>query len=247
MNRPGEAPGASSSQRAEAAQAAGFYKNAVQESELQQLRQQYRHVPVSDSWLAALEEDTFGEEYLDCPSFELPSWFAGVMSSLTILAILICFGWWRWRKTTLKARRAEEAISDQGKRLQEQAQLEREAITAAPRRSQKVSSGLLGETGGAQNLVSDIDVVGPEAFLPLQQLQSQTAEDLWTRDSGSLAQLEMQIQEISEEADAMAGQFDFLQQRVQSQDVIGNAVHVLQRRCARSLEDVESWQVGGAR
>jgi hypothetical protein len=46
----------------------------------------------------------------------------------------------------------------------------------------------------------------------------------------------LQIEVLNDEVGAMVAQFDFMQQRVQSQDVIGGAVQRMQRRCTRYLQ-----------
>ena len=90
-----------------------------------------------------------------------------------------------------RPRRAEEAISNQDTRRlgKESPGGEVDATVAPPQSQKQAASGLLGQAGGAQNLIGDIDVVGAEAFRPLQQLQSQTAEDLWTRDRSAAADM----------------------------------------------------------
>jgi hypothetical protein len=77
----------------------------------------------------------------------------------------------------------------------------------------------------------ELDDTALEAFRPLHHLQAKFAEDLWTRDTGTTAQVEAQIQEISSQVREIRGQFDFLQQRVQDQDVKSDTLILHQRKC----------------
>ena len=102
--------------------------------------------------------------------------------------------------------------------------------------------------GGGQlrqvDLADDVDqgAGGVTAFRPLQQLQAQMTEDLWTRDSGSTALLESDLDALLHDVELISGQFDFMQQRVQAQDVISSSVQRLRRRSMHKLSELEQWQ-----
>ena len=209
--------------------AAGFYKPVMSEGTMRGLRGIYRHAVEST-------QPGYTSEWLDCPRNTVPSWLAGPVSAaglLLVVAMSFCSRYWRH---VLKARQAAAALrGDHAGTVGGEMDKEQEELAG-----HHADGGQLRQV----DLADDVDqgAASVTAFRPLQQLQAQMTEDLWTRDSGSTALLESDLDALLHDVELISGQFDFMQQRVQAQDVISSSVQRLRRRSMHKLSELEQWQ-----
>lgn len=220
--------------------AAGFYRTPTSFLALQAMREHYKHMPVGSAG-AASSSAVIEDEWLECSYFNLPTWVLPVVIVFGVLLILTCFASRRRRTKLLYMAGAQQAIKnvqekDAGSVTMVDADNDGvvtydELLALASTQGQGGKGGLLKKVQALQGPHGELDDTALEAFRPLHHLQAKFAEDLWTRDTGTTAQVEAQIQEISSQVREIRGQFDFLQQRVQDQDVKSDTLILHQRKC----------------
>jgi hypothetical protein len=229
--------------------AAGFYRTPTSFLALQAMREHYKHKPVVPAG-AASSSAVIEDDWLKCSYFNPPTWILPAVIVFGVLLILTCFACRRRRTKLLHMAGAQQAIKNVQENELNLSQKQQHAasvtmvdadndgvvtydelLALAATQGQGEKGGLFKKMQALQGRRGELDDRALEAFRLLQQLQAKISEDLWTRDTGTTAQLEAQIHEISSQVREIRGQFDFLQQRVQDQDVKSDTLILHQRKC----------------
>jgi hypothetical protein len=162
------------------------------------LRASYRHAQdptqVSSSQSGRIDP----LEWLDCPYDGLSAWIVLVIAAGVLLVMLCIFLIYTKRVYIIKARLAvaayhvaeEKGVYTRNDTAEEGQRAVEEKDNPSKEGESLVSSQRIAEC----MLAADVGGAGLRAFRPLQEMQAQIVENLWTRDSGSTAQLEKQVE-----------------------------------------------------